>query len=50
MRKKFGQRLSIGDLVNASSPLDDLETDVYGSFANAIEARLRHLEADRTHK
>jgi hypothetical protein len=33
--------------VNVTLPLDDLEIDVYGGFANMVETRLRYLEAEQ---
>jgi len=44
VRKKYGKGLAPSDKVSVGMPLDDLEMDVYGSFASAVEARLRHLE------
>jgi hypothetical protein len=44
VRQKYGETLRGSDTVPVTLPLDDLEIDVYGGFANAVEARLRHLE------
>jgi hypothetical protein len=44
VRKKYGKGLTGADTTPAELLLGDLEKAVYGSFANAIEARLRHLE------
>lgn len=46
VRKKYGKTLRGGDTVNVTMPLDDLEIDVYGSFANMVETRLRLLERE----
>jgi hypothetical protein len=43
-RKKYGKTLKGCDTVNVTLPLDDLEIDVYGGFANAVETRLRNLD------
>lgn len=34
VRRKYGKGLTGSDTVNVTLPLDDLEVDVYGSFAN----------------
>jgi len=44
VRKKHGRELTGADTTPAELLLGALEKEVYGSFANAVEARLRHLD------
>jgi hypothetical protein len=44
VRKKYGQTLKGGDTAPVTVYLEDLEIEIYGSFAKTIETRLRHLE------
>ena len=44
VRKKYGKGLATSDRVSVAIPLDNLEINVYGGFANAVETRLRNLE------
>jgi hypothetical protein len=44
VRTKYGFRLSGADTTPVEIQLGDLEVEIYGDFANAAEARLRHLE------
>lgn len=46
VRRKYGKELKGGDTVPVTLPLEELEIDVFGSFANMVEARLRYLEQE----
>jgi hypothetical protein len=44
VRRKYGKGLTGADTTPAEMLLSDLEKDIFGSFANSMEARLSHLQ------